>query len=314
MEELPTKLTFEQQLNLFKERGVNVQIDDRSINTVKIIGYYKLKEFAFPLSKVVEDNDGNKVRRYDGVTYKQIVDRYYQDKNLRLNILHAIEDIEVALNTQIAYVLGNACGAYGYLSFSNWCNKEKYCKYYLQEHESAFKRKIKRNMNRSNLPDIEERKNLNSHGFPTIWLVTDAFSFGDSVQMLDYMSKKNLGKIASAFDCTIEELISWLKCLNFIRNQCCHNSNIIDIKLRTTPKVPSSFKDYIFKISENRYSDRIAIIIFILIHFMQIINPRYQIGKVKGSLMSIVHGDTKKALQLGFSSTDSLKFIKLNKR
>ena len=48
-----------------------------------------------------------------------------------IKLFKIIEDIEVALKTKIAYVLGRSnLNSYGYLNFSNWCNKEEYYKHY----------------------------------------------------------------------------------------------------------------------------------------------------------------------------------------
>lgn len=91
-------------------------------------------------------------------------------------------------------------------------------------------------MSLSHSPEIKDKKNIDINGMPSIWLMTDVLMFGDIVQLLSLMSVNNLNKIAKYYNCNNDELISWLKCLNFIRNICAHNSNVLDIKINTPPK------------------------------------------------------------------------------
>ena len=49
-----------------------------------------------------------KIIDYQNTKFEIVISRYYQDKNLRLNLLHAIEDIEVALKTKDSLCLGRS--------------------------------------------------------------------------------------------------------------------------------------------------------------------------------------------------------------
>ncbi|HEM5088117.1 TPA: Abi family protein, partial [Streptococcus suis] len=88
----PIALEWEKQIDLFKQRGMD--IGDAKLNQEKLqhISYYRLKEFARPLAKISKKNGYTDIS-YDGITFKQVLTRYYQDKNLRINLLHAIEKI-----------------------------------------------------------------------------------------------------------------------------------------------------------------------------------------------------------------------------
>ena len=52
---LPVALSWDEQLALFKSRGMTVT--DNDIDKIKNISYYRLKEFARPLSTVSKNND-----------------------------------------------------------------------------------------------------------------------------------------------------------------------------------------------------------------------------------------------------------------
>lgn len=103
----PKPLSFEEQVDLFASRGVKIKNKALAIKSIEDIGYYKLKAFSLPLSRV----DVNKERLYNNIEFQDILNRFYSDKDLRISLLHCIEDIEVSIKTKIAYILGQK-GAY----------------------------------------------------------------------------------------------------------------------------------------------------------------------------------------------------------
>ncbi|OFP25040.1 CAAX protease [Staphylococcus sp. HMSC057C08] len=302
----PKPLNFQEQANLLIERGMIINNIDNAIKKLENIGYYKLKEFAYHLSKVTKDKFGNNVRVYHGIKFDDVITRYYQDKNLRMGLLHAIEKIEVSLKTRISYVLGETYGAFGYLDFSKWCNKNEYCKHYLNYQENKFKKELAKKTKLSRNHEIREKKNFNQERLPSVWLMTDVLMFGDIVNLLTLMSKKNLQKISDYYKCSNKQLVSWLKCLNFIRNICAHNSNIIDIKLTTAPMIHNDWKNDVFQFKDGNYSNRLSVIIFIIHHFVKQINDKYQIRKITNSIKKIVGSEESKINQLGFVNNKSI--------
>ena len=92
MSERPVALSWEEQLKLFTDRGMKVRETD--IDKLKNISYYRLKEFARPLATMTNNQDQLEIS-YNGIEFREVLTRYYQDKNLRINLLHAIEKADV---------------------------------------------------------------------------------------------------------------------------------------------------------------------------------------------------------------------------
>lgn len=239
--ETPESLSWEEQVALLKEQGM--EIYDSDAETLKQISYYRIKEFAEPLAQRY-----NGTIHYEGISFAKVIERYYQDKNLRIHLLHAIEQVETALKTKIAYILGKRYGAYGYLNFYKWANRSKYTDFYIEEKQYKFKKKLKETVKRSSLPDIRYRQNQNKDGFPTVWLAIDSLMFGGLTTIISIMGKRNLIPLANYFHCTGKELVSWVRMLNFIRNVCAHGANLIDIRLKTVPLIRTEWKKYLFLI------------------------------------------------------------------
>lgn len=124
------------------------------------------------------------VLKYSNITFEDIVKRYYQNKNLRINLLHAIEKIEVSIKRNISFILGSRYGAYGYLEFDKWANKKDYKKFELEQKQFYFKKDLLKTVKKSSLSDLGDKRNLNTEGFPTIWIATEILMFGELIHLI----------------------------------------------------------------------------------------------------------------------------------
>lgn len=300
-------LGFEQQLDLFETRGMIVNDRDKAIEKIKNIGYYKIKGFSYALCKT-------EIRNYEdvsfeGVSFDDVVTRYYQDKNLRIYLLHALEKIEVSVKTKMAYVLGSKYGPFGYANFSKWTDRNKHTDSSRREIEKEFCESVKSKINKSNVIDLKFKNNF-QNGMPTIWLLMDILTFGDMVFLLKLMTRSNVLEISSMYDLNYDEFVSWLSCLNFIRNVCAHNSNVVDLKLRTKPIIKESWKNNLFLFESNgRFTNRIAVPILIIRHLTLKINPSYRFVSITNSLNNLIKQDDIKAQKLGFKDVKSFSLI-----
>lgn len=301
----PCQLDFEHQLERLSELGVECKSDkkEKDIETLKSIGYYNLKVFAMPFNTSQEKGH----LHFENLSFEQLLTRYYKDKNLRINILHAIECIEVYLKDCFSYILGDTYGAYGYLNFYSWCdhNKFKDKRFYLEEEQYRFKKILLKGIKKTNNYDLKQENNLRE-GFPTVWLMVNILTLGEIIRTIKLASKKNKNKLSKCFNTDYDTLESWLDCLVLVRNICSHNSNLIDIKLKTRPKVPEEFKEDLFQVKEDVFTNRIGIIIFIIVSMMKNINSRYDFGSIRSSLQSIIQNDNNLAKKLGFADKNSL--------
>ena len=306
----PEQLLFKEQLNLFSDRGMD--IENAKVKKLENISYYRLKEFARPLSKETEVNGKINID-YTGVTFTEVLARYYQDKNLRIFLLHAIEKIEVSVKTNLSYILGEKYGAFGYLDFSKWSNRENFSKYTIQKREMKFKKQLLWTVKK--LPrysDARMEKNTDSDGFPTVWLALNILTFGELVSLIEVLSSKNLKKLSSIYDCTGKEFVSWMKTLHLVRNTCSHNSNIIDISIKTEPMYREEWNDFLYMFineGDMKPTNKLSVILAILKHFISIINVKYQWKNIYQSIDTLCKSD-KKARLLGFKNKSSLRKFK----
>ncbi|WHS07004.1 Abi family protein [Ligilactobacillus salivarius] len=151
-------------------------------------------------------------------------------------------------------------------------------------------------------------KNRNDTVYLPIWLIMNELTLGDSIHIVKLMRESLRIKLAKKFGCTVKEFISWLECINLVRNICCHNGNLIDIELVTRPKVPTDFKDLLVTIdagNKKLYTNNLAIIICIIVKLMSSINPKYRFGNLVNSIGRLLD-EANSSGNYGFKSRESI--------
>lgn len=297
-------LSTRQLRKIMAQRGIKFQKDAQSDeDKIEEIGYYKLKEFAQPYLKKYA-----KKTKYRRLTFATLLKRYYQDKRLRIYVLTAIESIEVYLGNQFAEVIGQRYGAYGYLEFKRWCDRDL-PRFKIEEQQYLFKRDLLQKIKRSTSPDVQDRQKQDADGFPTVWAMIDCLTFGDSIFLYSIMSKRNKQKIANKLNIKPRELLSALRCLNLVRNICCHNSNLIDIKIKTRLSLPKSYEQYLYRYRGN-FTNHMATVLLIVKYLMAQINPKYKFDDIYYSLEQLVDNKDRNAHHLGFKNKKAILLFK----
>ncbi len=306
--EQPHALSNTQLIELFHNRGMDIDI--KVANKLEHINYYKLKEFAYPLASII-NIDGKEVIDYTGVSFGDVLCRYYQDKNLRIHIMHAIEKIEISVKTILSRELGQRYSAFGYLKFSSWSNKEKYTRFQTEAIQYRIKKNILKSLSKVSSKDYTNPANLDADGFPSIWLAIDVLTFGDMVNILDAMNKDILRHIAIKYKITTQEFLSWMKCIHFVRNICAHNSNLIDIKLKTKPKCRKEWRFFLYTINREQQTptNKLAVVICIIMYMTLRINPKYKAEYIQKSITALCRGSESNAKLLGFKDLSSAKHV-----
>ena len=121
MAEVYTKspLTFEQQLQQLKDRGLVIDNDDFALSQLRTISYYRLSAYWLPFRKiereVVLSDDFEEGPQFTGV-----IRLYEFDPRLRLLVMDAIERIEVYARTLFTYHVGHRYGIFGHTKAANF--------------------------------------------------------------------------------------------------------------------------------------------------------------------------------------------------
>ncbi len=269
-------LTYKEQLEKFISRGMIVKNRDKAVERLKHISYYKIKQF----SMFFMDSNGT---YKTNTSFEAVVQNFYFDKNLRMEFLKCSEKIELSIKNKIAYLLGAKYGVFGYLKFSSWCNRS-IPKNEVQEEEKKFKKKIQNKMKIFSDNSIVKDFVVNnpSEIYLSIWRLSEVLTFGEALYLFDMMSQQNKVSIARSYNLKVDEFTSYINNIKLVRNLCAHNMAIINLKLKTIPKINNDFLKIIDK------PNKIFTSILIMVYFIKNINTKYNFKNLYHTVCQLI--------------------------
>ncbi|UQS86044.1 Abi family protein (plasmid) [Nicoliella spurrieriana] len=304
----PRNLAYKQQMKQLASLGmiINSKEFKKPIN-FEIIGYYKIKEFSLPFL-----HKGS----YNGIRLKSIANRFYLDKNLRMHFLQAIEKIELSLKIKLSYLFTNKYQDFGYLDFKNWFNKAS-GNDFIKKQELLFKKKIRHSMKKASNPEYKNKFNLNKEGLPSAWFGISLLMFGDIEFIIKNLSRKNAIKLAKEYHLDYKTLLSVVGLVHLARNICCHNQNLVDVKIKTQLNINKLFRNANKILSE--YSSKqgrmdmngLAMVTMCVKYMVDEIDPNYDWDDIISDIVALAHPVSKNGGELyhhmGFKSARSLR-------
>lgn len=242
-------LSFQQQLDQLKQRGMVVTDDAAALEYLHRIGYYRLSAYWYPFrhfrpeqcpeSGLVEVKAQNDF--VDNTQFIDAVNLYLFDKQLRLLLTDALERIEVSLRVDLAYLLGKR-GAFAHLDVKQFhpsfvrkpikgSNKSAW-EFWLEKYQGLVSRS----------KEDFVRHYLAKHGpdMP-IWVAVEVFDFGALSQLISMMKIKDQQTIAEKY-CVYDwqAFKRWIFALSYLRNLVAHHSRLWNRNITTKPSIPAT--------------------------------------------------------------------------
>ncbi|MDP1720499.1 MAG: Abi family protein, partial [Candidatus Nanopelagicaceae bacterium] len=239
-------LTFEEQLELIKSRGLEVTDDDMALDYLRRIGYYHLSAYWYSFRQISPLNSheaevipSRSDEFISGCSFQHVVELYVFDKRLRLLLLDAIERIEVAIRVDVAYLLGskdpfahsNPDLLHGKFTKKINPRTEK------TDYETWIAKHEKKEISAK---DDFARHFREKYGFPLpIWVAVELWDFGMLSMFYQGMAIADKEVIATRYGIPNWQIMeSWLRSLNFIRNVTAHHGRLWNRNLIDQPKLP----------------------------------------------------------------------------
>lgn len=265
-------LTVEQQADRLIQRGL-VADRDRLIECLRVVSYYRLSGYWFPFRMPVPTDSKHRLDNiHPGTPFDTVWNRYVFDRRLRLLVMDAVERIEVAIRTAIAYHHAHEHGPFAYAtdaaSLPGIDSKDR----------DWLLGSIQRERGRSKEPFVRhfQSKYGNNHGDLPIWMAIEIMPFGAVLTMYRGCPKqirKALAKPLAIEDTVLE---SWLLTLNTVRNICAHHSRLWNRVLGVKPKIPVKRNDARWHTPVTVGNERVFGAMTICKHLLDRIAPRSQ--------------------------------------
>lgn len=182
----------------------------QALNALQFVGYYRLLIYTRPLQ------DDQK-RFYPGVRFDDILALYEFDRSLRLVLLDAIEQVEVAFRSAIVNAMANDkdCGPHFYLKTKHFKDMEAHRNFMKNVLGLRLTNPIKHYYHTYHTPP-----------YPPIWTILEELSIGQMSRLLASLDREHRRRVATQFGYDEKVIVSWLKSTTMLRNNCAHHSRV----------------------------------------------------------------------------------------
>lgn len=267
-------LDYDEQVDQLRARGMVIEDRQRAIRKVTQVGYYRLSGYWHGARYFTQDGR-TRVYRDEfrpGTSFDAVYDFYLFDKKLRLELLDALERIEVYFRTVTAHELGRSNSLchldkknFSRDAFSSAGQTGKVPSYdaWLVNHEKRIKE--------SHEDSIVSHRNA---GKPIpIWVAAEVWDFGSLSKFYSMLNGKNQDLICNRIGITERNVLEiWLINLYVLRNRCAHHSRVCNRTNPRTLKLPK--KGYFNLIGLNNTGlDRIYGLITVIWFLLKQIAP-----------------------------------------
>ena len=228
-------LSYDQQVKLLETRGLDVGHHGDAVRALKRIGYYRLSAYTYPMRAPLAGTPepGSKTRAdqfVTGATLRDAVLLHDFDQRLRRALLTAIQVLEVALRTKVAYYLGKT-GPLSHLDVSCLNTSECAAHAHGPDHDGtkhdAWLCEFNRLASKAAGEDYMKHFKAIYGGEVPIWAAIEFMTMGNLIALYRLMDTKRAGHIARELGVKdARVLFGWLKALNVLRNHCAHNARI----------------------------------------------------------------------------------------
>lgn len=219
-------LSYEDQLQKLKDRGLHIEDRDKALHLLQRLNYYRLSAYWYPFLKEPKTDHLFK----EGATFNKAFRLYRFDRELRLLLLREIEKIEVALRSSMAYELSHKYGPHWFQEASL---------FYRQDIFRKTLRSINKNLNNSDEEFILNFKRKYTDVYPPSWMTLEVVSFGVLSKLFKNLKHSKDKKMVSAhFGVSYVPFVSWVHSIAYVRNICAHHSRLWNKKLRINPAFP----------------------------------------------------------------------------
>ncbi|WP_423983767.1 Abi family protein [Granulicatella adiacens] len=229
------------QLSILKSRNLTISDDNLARNSLMRYGYYEIvngyKTFLLDSSS---DTDQYK----DGATFKELIDLYDLDKNIRSAVMLATLEVELSLRTAIAYTLSEDFGVKEseYLNYKNFKQGETFEEHGRVTNERNEMLNILKGFRKRDIEPLNHYRENHNHIPP--WILMKETSFGNLKHIFKLLKGPQKKKVISIcygidIDKVSDEHTALFKdslaLINAFRNRAAHNGRIFNFKPEKYP-------------------------------------------------------------------------------
>ncbi len=272
------------QLTLLKSRGMLVADDAHAIHYLGVINYYRLAAYWLPY-----ESDHATHQFKQGTQFEDILDDYGFDREFRLLINDAIERVEVAIRTQVAYQMSLNYGSHFLLNGSKFKDQAKHLQ---------MLGKLQSDIQSSKEVFIKHFRDKYSDALPPAWATVEIMTLGQlSKWFAQIGSGADRNLIARYFNFDEIQLVSFLHHLAIIRNISAHHGRLWNREFSFTFKIPRHRPKALLSSMNPATQKKIYNTLTVLAYFLDNISPNHH---WRSKLKDLMRATPAKHATMGF--------------
>ena len=201
-----------------EERGLLIPDPDKAVHYLKYIGYYRLTGYCLPF-QCGEKGDHAFL---NGTAFDDVLRLYLFDRKLRLLVLDAIEEIEVAFRAVLSNTMSLTYGPHWYLDKNHFGNRYGNKGGRPYDHEKL----LQEIDNADNASLRHYRSTYSGPEYPPSWMVIEVLSFGTCSKLFAHLKKRQIALVSNKLGLEPKLLVSWMQGLVLLRNICAHHGRL----------------------------------------------------------------------------------------
>lgn len=233
-------LTYQQQVELLKSRGLLIPDEERAIRHLSNISYYRLSAYMLPCKEIKDECYTEHF--IEGKTWDDVYNLYLFDRKLRLLVFDAIERLEISIRTQIIYQLSHKYGSHWQDNpdiFNVIHKKDKDGNDIEINVHTELSRHIAEQLH-SNKAEVfiqHYRDTYDTPPTPPSWMSVEIMYFNHLSRICSSLKlRSDLVGIASFYGMPPRQFCSWLHTINYVRNLCAHHARLWNRDFNIVPE------------------------------------------------------------------------------
>lgn len=286
--------TIEEQLDILKSKGMQIDINDEEAANILICGnYYNIIN---GYKDLFLNKDEEQETFYEGTTFSEVYALYEFDRQIRTIIFEAILRVENLLRSLISYSFSKKYGNNNYLKIENFdnlpANSKESNKIKQISHIQGLISELHGVISKAVGKKDYITHYIMTYGFVPLWVLVNDMSLGQLSKFYSLMKQPERIEVAKHWDDLLHnDLESYIKVLAHFRNLCAHDDRVYNSK--TSVLIPNTIYHSNLNILQNEngnYLNGKKDFFSLLITFKVLLSPKEFntiFNKVNGRIESL---------------------------
>lgn len=253
--------TYEEQVDLLLSRGMTVEDRDRAVEQLRLINYYRLSGYWYPMRQFQEKRALDRFQ--EGASFDLVVNLYNFDERLRHSLLSELTKIELAIRAILGHELGRIDPLIHESLNDHSALARETVRNSAETNFTLWKKKFDKAVTSSREDFVKHHQHKYGGTLP-IWAAVEVMDWGLLSHLYRLSPTKVKRTVADQVDLSAPQFESWMQTLNVLRNYAAHNARVFNRVFNIKPKLTNKEKLQIVDDNRSRLFGQASMVQYLL--------------------------------------------------